>query len=153
MVLRVEPGEAEVPGVGDVDLAYRRCDGSDVVPHAQGREDLARAVAERGAALIEARLQLAASDHGLDQRYLEPGAGQRQRQARPHHAAPDDGDIALLRGRRGHAAAINASIASGSFGASSVRTSQPLRVTTTSSSMRTPMFQKRFDTPRVPAAM
>ena len=80
---------------------------------------------------------------------------QRQRQTRAHHAAADDGDIARAcrRMRSHHAAAISASISSAALGTSSVSTSQPARVTTTSSSMRTPTFQKRRDTPRVPAAM
>ncbi|MFO1409500.1 MAG: hypothetical protein U1F06_03855 [Steroidobacteraceae bacterium] len=44
-------------------------------------------------------------------------------------------------------------MASGSVGTSPVSTSQPPRVTATSSSMRTPTFQNFFGTPRVPAGM
>ncbi len=149
----VEPRKAEVAGIRDMNLAYWGRAGRDLIPDPEGAQDLPRAIAQGSAAIIEARLRGAVGGHGLDQQYLQPRAGQRQRQTRPDHAATDDGDIAAARSRRFHAAAINASISSGSFGASSVSTSQPPRVTATSSSMRTPIFQKRRDTLRVPAAM
>ena len=153
MISGIEPRKAEMTGVRDMNLAYGGRAGRDLIPDPEGAQDLARAVAQGGAAIIETRLRGAVGGHRLDQQHLLARGGQRQRQARPDHAAADDGDIAALRGRGFHAAAINASICSGSLGASSVSTSQPPRVTATSSSMRTPIFQKRRETPRVPAAM
>ena len=67
---------------------------------------------------------------------INGGIGKSEGEARAHHPATNDGDI-----ERAHAyAAINVSILSTSFGAREVRTSTPLRVTTTSSSIRMPML-------------
>ncbi len=147
LVLRgVQAREAEVAGIGDVDLADRRGVRGDRVPHAEGLEDAPRAVAERGGALIEARLRVAL--RRAPPRSAPPcAAAPASASARlaPTMPPPTIGDIAVLVARcAAHAAAISASISSGSFGTPPVSTSQPLRVTTTSSSMRTPMFQKRL---------
>ena len=63
----------------------------------------------------------------------------RRSEREPDHAAAGDGHVAAQGLRRVHAAAISRSISSGSVGMPAVRTSGLPSVTTTSSSMRTPM--------------
>ena len=63
---------------------------------------------------------------------------QGQRKARADQSAPDDRQ-ALHQAACSRAAAISASISATLFGTPPVRISQPFLVTTTSSSMRTPM--------------
>ena len=65
-------------------------------PHAQGFEDLPRAVAERRGALIEARLRGRIRRHALDEQHAQLRRAQRQREARADHAAADDRDVVLF---------------------------------------------------------
>jgi len=70
-----------------------------------------------------------------------PGRAQRG-ERRPHGTAADDGDVE-------HAGYLSRTAASTSFtrfGQSAVRMSRPFAVTSTSSSMRTPMFQNALGT-------
>src|SRR6185437_9752769 len=149
----LEAREAEAPGLGDVDGADRGRLRRDVAPHAEALENAPAGVAERGGALIEARLRGGAERHALDEQQRAAAARERRGEARAHHAAADHRDIDLERGSRGHAQAraMSASIWSGSLGARAVSTSAPRLVTATSSSMRTPILRKRFGTPRAPA--
>ena len=70
------------------------------------------------------------------------GGGQRG----AHRAATDNRDVGLRRHDYGRVA-INASISRTVLGAAAVRISQPLSVTTTSSSMRTPILANAAGTP------
>ena len=94
---------------------------------------------------------------GLDERHAQPERRQCGRQSGADHAAADDRDIEWLRGvewlggiepylaaASHQAASIKASIASGDFSSAAVITSAAPLVTSTSSSMRTPMFQNSF---------
>src|SRR6185437_6348123 len=155
--------ESEPPCIGDVDGADRRGFTRHLIPDAQALEYSTARIAERCRALIEARLCGGVGRDTLDEQHPHAGAGEAQREARPYHAAAHDGDIEVAHGgfpgrRLAHrdplrAAVINLSIASTSLGAPSVSTSTPRLVTTTSSSIRTPMRCRRFGTPRAPAGM
>src|SRR3989344_5383708 len=108
--------------------------------------DLPRAIGQRRRACVVARLVAVARCEGFDQQDLPaPRLGpvlQRQRQARAHQAAADNGQVDPAH----RAAAINASMSATVLGTPPVRMSQPCLVTTTSSSMRTPMPRHFFAT-------
>ncbi len=146
-----EACEAEAAGIGDVDGADRRALGLHRRPHIEAFEHGARTVADGGRALIETRLCGRIGREALDERDGESGVSQRHGKARADHAAAHDRNIDGQ--GRAHAASIRASISAACFGTPSVSTSQPLFVTTTSSSMRTPMPRSRLGAPRVPAGM
>ena len=74
-----------------------------------------------------------------------PSALQSDRETRAHHAAADDGDVEA-HSCLAHAACTSRSTASGVFSRAAVSTSGAPSVTSTSSSMRTPMFQNSFGT-------
>ena len=74
---------------------------------------------------------------------VSPQAVERDREARAHHAAADDRDVeALLGSCRLHQRLDGF----GLLPSAAVITSGAARVTSTSSSMRTPMFQNSFGT-------
>src|ERR1700690_2739699 len=149
---RLEPCEAEMPGIRNVNRLNRAGSRMDRGPDPEGLEDRARAIAECAGAIIEARLRRAVGRDRLDQQHAQVGLRQRKREAGTDHPAAGDRYV-VAPGESAHAAAISASIASVSLGTPLLSTSQPPRVTTTSSSMRPPMFQKERGTPREPAAM
>src|SRR5450830_1906741 len=117
----------------------------DGLPQAQTLINLPRAIGQRRRARVVARLVAVARREGFDQYDLPapclgPGL-QRQRQAGAHQAA-DNGQVDPAH----RAAAINASMSATVLGTPLVRISQPCLVTTTSSSMRTPMPRHFFAT-------
>ena len=157
LLARLQAREAEMSGIRDVDRADRAGPRRDRLPHPEGCEDAPAGIAQRGGALIEARLLGAGEGHALDQERAHAAADERQRQARADHAAADDRNVDLSghsavgghgRASQPRPSALRSGPASFGAGRSAPRTP---RVTTTSSSMRMPMFQKRFGTPRVPA--
>ncbi len=89
----VEPGEAEVSGIRDMNTP----DGCGMlrerVPDRQRRIDAARAIAQCGGAIVEAWLGRAAGTMRFDQYHLAAAARERQCQAGPNHSAADDGDL------------------------------------------------------------
>ena len=140
----IQARHAESTGIRNVDGANRRRLGCHRRPHAQALENLARAVAQRGGALIETGLRRRIRRHTFDEQGAQFRVAQCQREAGTDHAAADDCDIVSIMdwlSRESHHAtdAMSLSMATASFGTPSVSTSQPSRVTTTSSSMRMPM--------------
>src|SRR6185312_5880971 len=116
-----------------------------------------------GGALIEARLGGRVRCDALDEEHSHAGTGEAEGETRAYETTAHDGDVEVAQRlficrRRTHrrssrAVLINFSIAATSFGAPSVSTSTPFLVTTTSSSIRTPIRCRRFGTPRAPAGM
>ena len=159
--------ESEPTGIRDMNGADRSGVARDLVPDPQAFEDSAAGIAESRGALVEARLGRGIRRDTFDEQRPHARAREAERQARAYEAAADDGDVELSkRGPRrcgsgavriSHgqlaARAISFSMASTSLGTPSVRTWTPVLVTTTSSSMRTPIRWKRFGTPRAPAGM
>src|SRR5690606_2310626 len=150
------PREAEAARIRDMDGG----DGSSLFgqlrPDAQRVEHAAAGIAQRGGAFIEAGLSLAVGREGLDQCDRQRQVTQRRGEAGAGQSATDDGDVEtagiLVIRLVGHAqpagrAPTSASTSSGSPGTPAVSTSQPPAVTTTSSSMRMPQFQKRRGAP------
>src|SRR5690606_3487887 len=156
-LLRVELDTAETSALADMDIG----DGGGVMverlPEAETFQDAAAAIRECRGARIEAR-----SVHRWRQLRDIGGGGnretfrdkyaqctvaelvQQQRKADADHTAAGDHDIVINRGgaARAHAAwlpRISCSMSPTVLGTSSVSTSQPVFVTTTSSSMRMPM--------------
>ena len=145
---------AEAATVGHMDLRNRLGALADARPDAQALVDLPSAVGQRGGARIVARLITVAGGEGLDQHDL-PTAGlgtglQGQGQAGTHQAAADDRKLYATHqattARADCASAIRASTSATVLGTPPVRISQPPLVTTTSSSIRTPMPRHFFAT-------
>ncbi len=147
---RVETGDAGMAPVGDMDLIDGGGKGRQVPPQADSLVNLPRALGQcRGtgieAGLVECRFAGTGKGMGLHHQDIQVWQARRQQQgqAQSGHTATDDGDI----GMRGNAVgvcfhghpAIRASISSIVLGTSAVRTSVPLRVMATSSSIRMPM--------------
>ena len=136
----------EAPTVRYMDLLDRLRTPGNGLPQAQPLVNLARAKRQRGRARIVARLVAVARCKGFDQHDLPtprlgPGL-QCQGQAGAHQATADNRQVDPAH----RAAAINASISATVLGTPPVRISQPCLVTTTSSSMRTPMPRHFFAT-------
>ncbi|MNZ24114.1 hypothetical protein D3C78_412500 [compost metagenome] len=99
-----EPGGAEAPTVGDVDLQYGFGALGDALPEAEALVDLPAAEGQRGRTGVVAGLEAAAGGEGLDQDDLPaPRAGaflQGQGKAGAYQAAADDRDLAMVHVRR-----------------------------------------------------
>ncbi len=138
-----QAGRTEVAAIGYVNRLDGRGEGAQRRPQSEAVEQAARALVDGGRANVHRRRRLRREtlvDHG-DAAAI---AAERQRQTGTDHAAARDDyvEVPLLH------AAISSSISSGSLGASRLSTSRPSRVTTTSSSIRMPMFCNAFGTPR-----
>src|SRR5271154_1126012 len=120
-----------------MDLTNRRRLRVQRRPDADSLQNSAAAVGQRGGALIKARLRGGAMWNGLNERNAQMQRRKRGRERRTHHAAADNGHIEAHR---------SASMASGVFSSAPVRTSGAPWVTSTSSSIRIPMFQNSFGT-------
>ncbi len=142
LVPRIQPGGTEAATFGNVDAQNRLGTLGDPLPQAQTLIDQPGAVGQRRGARIVARLVLMPRLERLDQvdtpATLTDALLQGQRETRADQPAPDDRQ-ALHQAACSRAAAISASISATLFGTPPVRISQPFLVTTTSSSMRTPM--------------
>src|SRR5690606_41855084 len=110
---------------------------------------------QRGRAVVEAGVINDIERSRFDEDDVEIELRQRKRQAGAYQTAAGDCDVAAQRAHAALAslAPISFSISSGRFASAAVSTSQPSEVTTTSSSMRTPMFHQRLGAPRMPAGM
>src|SRR5476651_1745351 len=150
---RAEPCGADASRLGNLDFTHGAGLLGQMRPHAERLENTPAAIAQGGGTIVETRLSGRIGGDGLDQRDALAGAAERQCQTCADQAPAYDRHIDDGGHPGTHAAAISFSIASGSVGAPAVSTSWPLAVTATSSSMRTPIFQKRFGTPLVPAGM
>ncbi len=153
---RVQAYAAEPAALGDADGAHGRRARRERRPDPDALEDTARAVGEREIAIRPRALGAPVRRARLDHRRAQAGAVERARKARAHQAAADDDQIARGLHRLAHRpvpASINASISSISLGIPALSTSGPSRVTSTSSSMRTPMFHHRLATPLLCAGM
>ena len=106
-------------------------------PDAEALEDEPRAVRQRERAVAAQRFALGARVEHHD---VEIAVGERQRERRADRAGPDDDDV--MQHQRRQAASTSAT----DFGAATVRFSMPVAVTSTSSSMRTPMSQNASGT-------
>ena len=140
----------ETATVGDMNLFDRLGAAGNFLPHAQALINLPRAERQRRRAGVVARLPAVAGSERFDQDdfpalRLGPGL-QRQRQTGADQTATDDCQIDSTHAACVLACAISASISATVFGTPLVRMSQPDRVTTTSSSMRTPMPRHFFAT-------
>ncbi len=130
----IQHRHAEAPAFADVHLEDRLSHRTHRLPQAERGEDAARGFVECDGARIVASRHRAA---GLDEGDADAVRGKRDGECRAHRPTADDDH----RRHATHARVIRASMAATDLGAASVNTSQPSRVTSTSSSMRTPMFQ------------
>src|SRR5947199_249690 len=89
----IEPREPEAPRLRDVDDPDGGGFGSERAPAAEALEDAAARVAERGGALIEARLAAASEGCALDQEQPHSRTGERRGETRAHESAADDRDV------------------------------------------------------------
>src|SRR5207302_7100499 len=89
----VEPREPEAPRLRDVDDPDGGGLGSERAPATEALEDAAARVAERGGALIEARLAAASEGCALDQEQPHSRTGERGGETRAHESAADDRDV------------------------------------------------------------
>jgi hypothetical protein len=105
MFAGLQPREAEMTRIGDVDATNGARAGRDLRPDPEGLQDAARTVAERRGAIIEARLGGTLGLDGLDQHDLQRCVLQCQRKTRADHATADDRDIAAV-GSFAHAVAL-----------------------------------------------
>jgi len=137
----VDVRKAEAPLVGNVNRTYRRRSSHDVRPKAHGLEHALRAAGQSGRTIVKTRLCGFLARDGLHDSHAQAQRRQCQRQARANHAATGDDDVVLP---LAHALRINASISSGSRASPLLRTSGPLLVTATSSSIRIPMLRNAF---------
>ena len=115
------------------------------VPDTQRLEDAPAGIAQRRGAFVEARLRGRSPGGTASISTTRRPAGQRHARGSPRPCRRRRWrrrSQRLGRSHGAHAAAISASISSGSLGAPPVSTSTPSRVTTTSSSMRMPMFHE-----------
>src|SRR5581483_6949797 len=147
-LLRGEARDAELAALGDVGPHDRLGETFDRVPRADRLEDAAARGGERDAALVPRGLA-GRRRRRFDECDLAVRSCERGCKARADEAAADNRDVG---GVATHAA-ISRSISRTSFGTSPVSTRGPLSVTSTSSSMRTPMPQYLRSTPFVPGAM
>jgi len=152
LLLGGQDGRAEAAAFRHVDPPDRRRPGGDRRPCADALEDAAAAVGQRRRARVEARLCVRVGRDGLDHGDLEWQLRERRSQREADHAAARNRHVAGSRSGH-HAAAIRRSISSGSVGIEAVSTSGPSAVTTTSSSMRTPMPHHSRRTSLLPCGM
>jgi hypothetical protein len=154
---RVETGSAEATAVRHLDLADRLGTAADALPQAQALVDLPGAEGQRRRACVIAGLETVAGGEGLYQQDLPapgPGTGlQGQGETGANQAAADDGEMDPAHATWLLAAAIRASISATVLGTPEVRISQPFLVTTTSSSIRTPIPRHFFATLWLSAAI
>src|SRR5690606_442755 len=159
---RVAAHGAEPAPLGEGYRADRLRVAHERAPQPERSEDALRAVRERRDARIEARLLEPRRVARLDEHGAAADRVERNRERRADEPAADDQHVAVepslhaLHAVR-HAALSTAvptsrSISSASTGSSAVSTSQPSRVTTTSSSMRMPMPRQAFALPVASAA-
>src|SRR5690606_35709050 len=144
---------------GDMYRADRLHIADEPLPQPERGEDPLRAVRERRDPGIEARLLEPRRVARFDEHGTAAGCGERDRERRADEPASDDQDIAVETALHAtaHAALPSAvptarSTSSASTGSSAVSTSQPWRVTTTSSSMRMPMPRHAFALPAASGA-
>ena len=153
LLLRRQDRRAEAAALGHVDAPDRRRLRCDRRPGADPLEYAPAAARERRRARIEARLLVGPRRDRLDHDDVERQLRERRGEREADHAAAGDGDVAAQRASAAHAAAIRRSISSGSVGMAAVRTSGLPAVTTTSSSMRTPMPHHSRRTSLLPGGM
>ncbi len=152
----IEPCRADPAAVRHVNMLDGLGALGDPLPDAQPLIDQPRAIGQRRGAGIVAGLVFVAGLEGLDQ--LDPPAArprtllQRQSEARADQTTADDRQLAHDQATS-RAPAISASISATALGTPPVRISQPVLVTTTSSSMRTPMPRHFLATSWLSAAM
>ena len=150
LLRRVDVREAEAATVRDMDAANRRGGGDYVVPQTHRLEHALGAARQGGRTVVETRLPGLATRHGLYDGDTQFQRRQGEGEARADHATPGNDDVVARVHRIDHPwPCISASMASGSFASPLLRTSAPLLVTTTSSSMRTPILRKRAGTLRL----
>ncbi|MCY1406614.1 hypothetical protein D9M71_218850 [compost metagenome] len=147
---RIQARGAKAATVGNLDLANRFGPAADLLPQAQTLIDLPGAEGQRRGACVIARLVAVARCEGFDQQDL-PAARlgarlQGKRQTGADQATANDCQVHPVHAAALRAAAIKASISATVFGTPEVRISQPCLVTTTSSSIRTPMPRHFFAT-------
>ncbi len=150
---------AKMASTGNMNGFYRTQPTLQQGPQSQGPVDALGAVAQSRGARVKGGVIVGRCSgrrwqrKTLNQRDTHlPGqpSGKGQSQADAHHAAARNDDIP---GAHRRPAAISSSIASGSRGTSPVSSSQPSSVTTTSSSMRTPIPRQRGATSVLSGAM
>ena len=139
----IQAGGAEAAAVGYVNLPDRLGAMADGLPQAQLLVDLLGTERQCRRTRVVAGLEAVTGGEGLDQQDLPaPRLGPRlqgQGQARAHQAATDDRQVHPIHAASLRAACISASISATVRGTPEVRISQPCLVTTTSSSILTPM--------------
>ena len=153
----VESDAAEMALVRYFDAVYRTWRGAEFVPYLERLENLARTPGQGSRAGVES-IVFAPRNDGFDDQHRTFRTRRRERETRAGEAAADhhDGTFVPSSGNRHgelQAAAIKASISSMPRGTSSLRLRLPFSVTSTSSSMRTPMPRQRGATSSLSGAM
>ncbi|MNH05391.1 hypothetical protein D3C79_647140 [compost metagenome] len=147
---RVQTRRTKAATVGHLDLADRFGAAADLLPQAQTLINLSGAERQSRGAGVIARLVAVARRERLNQQNLPAtrlGTGlQGKRQARANQATANDCQVDPIHAAALRAAAIKASISATVLGTPEVRISQPCFVTTTSSSIRTPIPRHFFAT-------
>ncbi|MCY1408996.1 hypothetical protein D9M71_243300 [compost metagenome] len=147
---RRQPRRRESTTVGNMNLLDRLGAAGNFLPDAQALVNLPRAKGQRRRTSVVTRLIRIPRGERLDQHDL-PASGlgpglQGQRQTRTDQPATNDCQVDSTHAACVRACAIRASISLTVFGTPPVNISQPVLVTTTSSSMRTPMPRHFFAT-------
>ena len=70
----------------------------DVSPYTEALEDAAAGIAQRGGAIVKARLRTRARRDTLDEHYVDTKSPQRKRETRANHPSTDNRDIDFHRG-------------------------------------------------------
>ncbi len=154
---RRQASGAEATPVRHLDLQDRLGASGNLLPEAKPFIDASRAERQCRRTRIVAGLPGFTRREGLDEHDFPAarlGTGlQRQRKARTDQSAADDGDIEAAHTTCSCAAAISASISATVLGTPPDRISHPCLVTTTSSSIRTPIPRHFFATSRLSGDM